>query len=108
MTALRGRRNWLDVVDFPALVGAPTGAEKEETPVLFVDVGGGIGSQCALLKDRLPDLPGRVVLQDLPIVVQHALPTEGVENMSHDFWNEQPVKGETDTPLTYPPVRLSI
>lgn len=91
MTAMRGQRTWLDVINFEALLsGTSTDAE---TPV-FVDVGGGIGSQCALFKARLPDLPGRVILQDLPNVIEHALVTEGVENTGHDFWVEQPVKGK--------------
>lgn len=91
MTAMRGQKTWLDVIDFEALLaGSSTDAE---TPV-FVDVGGGIGSQCALFKSRLPNLPGRVVLQDLPVVIEHALVTEGVENTGHDFWLEQPVKSK--------------
>ncbi|KAI3394966.1 hypothetical protein diail_2024 [Diaporthe ilicicola] len=95
MTALRGRTTWLDVLDFEALIKANADADvaiNADTPV-FVDVGGGIGSQCALFKKKLPHLPGRVILQDLPIVIQHALPTDGVENTAHDFWGEQPVKG---------------
>lgn len=95
MTALRGRTAWLDVLDFEALVNKGGVVVDAETP-LFVDVGGGIGSQCALLKSKLPGLPGKVILQDLPIVIQHALPTPGVENMAHDFWGEQPVKGKFD------------
>lgn len=30
--------------------------------IVFVDVGGGIGQQCALLKKKYPKLLGRVVL----------------------------------------------
>ncbi|KAG8158549.1 hypothetical protein KVR01_011671 [Diaporthe batatas] len=95
MTALRGQQTWLDVLDFESLIkgsGAEAAAITPETPV-FVDVGGGIGSQCAILKSKLPNLPGRVILQDLPAVIEHALPTEGVEVTAHNFWTEQPVKG---------------
>lgn len=95
MPVLRGQTNWLDVIDFEALIkidGTDDDAITPETPV-FVDVGGGIGSQCAILKAKLPNLPGRVILQDLPVALQHALPTEGVEIMAHNFWTEQPVKG---------------
>lgn len=98
MMALRGQTTWLDVLDFEALIKADaTGdaAIDAETPV-FVDVGGGIGSQCAILKAKLPDLPGRVILQDLPVVLQHALDTEGVEITAHNFWCEQPVRGMYD------------
>lgn len=89
MTALRGQRNWLDVIDFENLLG-PVDAET----VIFVDVAGGIGSQCALLKQRLPNLPGRVILQELPAMLVHALPTEGVEKTEYNFLLEQPVKGK--------------
>lgn len=92
---LRGHTTWLDVLDFEALIkadGTDDAVIDPETPI-FVDVGGGIGSQCAILKKKLPDLPGRVILQDLPVVLQHALSTEGVEITAHNFWTEQPVKG---------------
>ncbi|GAW24152.1 hypothetical protein ANO14919_137330 [Xylariales sp. No.14919] len=35
---------------------------------------------------------GRVILQDLPHSISNALPTPGVENMAHDFFEPQPVK----------------
>lgn len=82
----------MDVVDFEALVKADGAVIDAETPV-FVDVGGGIGSQCANFKTKLPSLPGRVILQDLPVVLEHALDTKGVEISAHNFWTEQPVKG---------------
>ena len=85
-----GQQIFLDVYPF----------EKElchnlepDTP-LFVDVGGGIGHQCCELKKRLPHVPGRVILQDQGKVLEQALRTEGVETMIHDFWLEQPVKGQ--------------
>lgn len=102
MTAVHnGKNTWLDVVDFESLI---KGADSE-TPV-FVDVGGGVGSQCAILKAKYPNLTGRVILQDLMAVIEHhALPTEGVENTVFDFWGEQPIKGKTDAsyqpPSTY-------
>lgn len=61
--------------------------------VLFVDIGGGIGGRCAKFKAKYPDVQGRVVLQDLPHAIQMALPTEGVENMLHNFFTPQPVQG---------------
>ena len=49
---------------------------------LFVDIGGGIGHQAAEFKARYPDLPGKVILEDLPFAIDHALPTAGVENQA--------------------------
>lgn len=61
---------------------------------LHVNIGGGIGHQCAELKQRYPDIPGRVVLQDMAHSIAQALPTPGVENMAYDFFEPQPVHGK--------------
>jgi demethylsterigmatocystin 6-O-methyltransferase len=61
--------------------------------VIFVDVAGGIGHQCALLKAKLPQLEGRVILEDLPMVIPQAIPTPGVESVGIDMWQGQPIKG---------------
>ena len=95
MTAQHDRKmNWLDVIDFREFAQGSTA-----TATVFVDVGGGVGHQCALLKSRHPDLVGRVVLQDSETVIQHALPTETVEKMAFDFWQEQPIIGMPHVPL---------
>ena len=80
--------DWLDVVPF---MQETTSLEPER--VHFVDVGGSFGHQCARLKAKYPDLPGRIVLQDLPETIKQARPIEGVEFMAHDFFTPQPVKG---------------
>ncbi|KAI0411469.1 S-adenosyl-L-methionine-dependent methyltransferase [Xylaria grammica] len=64
----------------------------DSTRPIYVNIGGGIGYQCAQFKDKYPDLVGRVILQDLPHSISNALPTPGVENMAHDFFEPQPVK----------------
>jgi demethylsterigmatocystin 6-O-methyltransferase len=79
---------WLSVLDFTDYTRSST----PQTPV-FVDVGGGIGHQCALLREHIPRLVGRVILQDSALVLENALPISGLEKMPHDFWKEQPVKG---------------
>ncbi|KAI9036881.1 S-adenosyl-L-methionine-dependent methyltransferase [Aspergillus affinis] len=86
-----GERTWLDVFPLDRLVmkTAPTSAP------LFVDIGGGVGHQCVALLERLPQLVGRVVLEDLAPVVAHALPHPRVERLAHDFWTPQPVMGAT-------------
>ncbi|KFA45947.1 hypothetical protein S40293_07288 [Stachybotrys chartarum IBT 40293] len=63
-----------------------------ERPV-YINIGGGIGHQCAQFKDKHPNVPGRVILQDLPHSIEKALPTPGVENMVHNFFEPQPIKG---------------
>lgn len=66
-----------------------------EKPV-FVDVGGGVGYQCIALKEKLPNLPGQFVLQDLgpPIEEAKALVPSSVQTMAYDFFTPQPIKGK--------------
>ena len=91
MTAQReGQPIWLDVFPVEELLCHNL---EPETP-LFVDIGGGIGHQCAAFKSRFPHLPGRVILQDLPQTLPQVIPTPGVEATPHDFWTPQPVKGK--------------
>jgi hypothetical protein len=80
---------WLSVVSFGTEFAA---ASKPETP-LFVDVGGGIGQQCVLLREKLPDVMGKIVLQDRPDVLKNAIVKDGVDVMPYDYLTEQPVKG---------------
>lgn len=89
---MAGRRQddktWLSV--FP--VEEETQGWDPEIAV-YVDMGGSVGHQCARFKEQFPNVPGRVVLQDLPKTVEAALPTPGVEVMAHDFFKPQPIKG---------------
>jgi hypothetical protein len=80
--------DWFDVAPFTQEV-SPFNPERAH----FVDVGGSIGHQCARLKAKYPNLPGRIILQDLPETIKAARPIEGVEFMAHDFFKPQPVKG---------------
>ena len=80
---------WLDAVDFEAEMGK----DLTGNDVAFVDVGGGNGQQCASLKEKFPQMNGRVVLQDRPEVLDKALSVDGMEKMSYDYLTEQPVKG---------------
>lgn len=80
--------DWFDVAPFAQDV-----APMEQERAHFVDVGGSIGHQCARLKAKYPDLPGRIILQDLPATIKAAKPIEGVEFMPYDFFTPQPVQG---------------
>jgi demethylsterigmatocystin 6-O-methyltransferase len=95
--------NWLDVMgeSFEVAASSISKGQSEETVqngaderALFVDIGGNIGHQCARLKARYPELKGKVVLQDREETIARAPKIEGVEFMVHDFFTEQPVKGE--------------
>ncbi|KAL7755527.1 hypothetical protein ACKLNR_014625 [Fusarium oxysporum f. sp. zingiberi] len=72
-----------------------TEATKDWDPSkpVYVNMGGGVGHQCAQFKRLFPNVPGRVILQDLPYSMERALTTPGVENMAHNFFEPQPVVG---------------
>ena len=92
MSASReGQKTWLDVVPFEKEFCQDL---KPDTP-LFVDVGGGIGQQCLALKTRFPNLPGRIILQEMPQTLPQVLPVDGMEKMAHDFWTLEPVQGKS-------------
>ena len=61
----------------------------------FVDIGGATGHQCVLLKNRYPELAGRIVLQDQPFIIDqvNANPIPGIKAQAYDFFTPQPVKG---------------
>lgn len=82
--------SWLTV--YPVLDEVQTWNDSERA--VFVNIGGGVGHQCAEFRQKFPDVPGKVILQDLPHSIAAALSTPGVENMVHDFFNPQPVKGK--------------
>lgn len=83
----QGMPTWLSVY--------PVEAEcKGSNPeILLVDVGGGYGHQCAAFKKAFPHLSGRMILQGLPEMLQHATPTEGVELIAQDIFSPQSIKG---------------
>ena len=73
-------------------------ADRSHSEVLLVDIGGGKGDLLERLRKRRPDLKGRMILQDLPKVIEGRQSKDDVEYMFHDFFTPQPIKGEF---LTY-------
>ncbi|KAI0160659.1 S-adenosyl-L-methionine-dependent methyltransferase [Xylariaceae sp. FL1272] len=90
-----GLPTFFDVIDFERELGQGT----DSSTALFVDIGGAQGHQCVGFKAKFPKLPGRVILQDLPAVIEqvNAKPPagfEGVETQVYDaLKTPQPVKG---------------
>ena len=77
--------DWFDVVQFSDACAVDRAH--------FVDIGGSIGHQCRRLKDKYPDLTGRIICQDLEETINSAPPmVSGVEMLAHDFFTPQPVK----------------
>jgi hypothetical protein len=64
--------------------------------VLFVDVGGSMGHQVRKFGEKYPELKGKLVLEDLPQVVDKAVDVpSSIIKVGHDFFTPQPdvVKG---------------
>lgn len=81
---------------YPINERLPLDFEKssQQEQVMWVDVGGGYGQKTIALKHACPKLPGRFIVQDRPDTIENAPKTEGIENMGHDFFTKQPIKGE--------------
>lgn len=61
--------------------------------VLFVDVAGGLGRYTEALLAKFPGIPGRLILQDLPPVIESIQELHPrIERMEYDFFTEQPIK----------------
>ena len=88
-----GRPSWMDNGFYPVRNLVDTTSITNDD-VLLVDIGGSIGHDLAEFKSKWPDLPGRLILQDLPAVVANADGLhETIEVMPHDFFTPQPVQG---------------
>jgi hypothetical protein len=64
--------------------------------VLLVDIGGGHGHDLNLFAKKVTNVPGRLVLQDLPSVlveVKTASIDPRIEKQEHDFFTTQPIVG---------------
>jgi demethylsterigmatocystin 6-O-methyltransferase len=61
---------------------------------LLVDIGGGFGQHSVFFKEKFPDIPGRIVVQDLQSTLVHlpAKPT-GIEFEEYDFFTPQTIQG---------------
>ena len=92
-TQREGRAYWLDFYPFEQKLLAEAG--NNEKDVIFVDVGGALGSEIKELRKRIPTLKGRMILQDLQQTIDLVTADPGMEATVHDFFTLQPVVGMT-------------
>lgn len=89
-----GKASWVDAGFYPVDDRLVKGMKPGVEEVLVVDVGGGLGHDLQLLKQKYPHTPGRLVLQDKPEVVRQISAADvGFEKEAHDFFTPQPVRG---------------
>ncbi|KAK2591048.1 hypothetical protein QQS21_011262 [Conoideocrella luteorostrata] len=88
-----GRPLFFDALNFEKRFAQDT----TSSTILFVDVGGSTGSQSLAFRQRYPDLPGRVLLQDRTEVIQQAKAelagSANIEAEVYNIFTPQPVKG---------------
>ncbi|APA05649.1 hypothetical protein sscle_01g004190 [Sclerotinia sclerotiorum 1980 UF-70] len=68
---------------------------ESPTDPLIIDIGGGIGHDLIRFKEANPDIQGRLIVQDIPVVISGIAPgslPEGIEAQPHDFFKPQPVQ----------------
>jgi hypothetical protein len=95
----QGRPSWMDVGFYPVqqLIDGLDAADPEA--VLLVDIGGNVGHDIDEFRRKSPDAPGRLILQDLPQVIDRITSLDArIERMPHDFLAEQPIKGKQPKP----------
>ncbi len=87
----------VDVAKVLNLADESAVVEGEKGKVMLVDVAGGAGHDIELFRKKFPEIKERLVLQDLPSVIemyekQHP---DGVEAMAHDIFTAQPILGKS-------------
>jgi hypothetical protein len=87
-----GHTNWLDFYPFEKHV-VDNFDENDPDGVLLVDMGGSMGQEILEIQRRYPQLPGCMVLQDLPSTIEKFTPSEGMQAMVHEIFTPQPIKG---------------
>ena len=67
------RKSWMDVFSPDHILQGV----KSSSDSLFVDIGGGIGTDASEFRHRYPHVHGKVFLQELPAVIDSALEHHG-------------------------------
>ncbi|EFX00449.1 hydroxyindole O-methyltransferase [Grosmannia clavigera kw1407] len=90
----QGRPSWMDDGFYPVKERLVDGADTSPEAAFIVDIGGSLGHDIRELHRKNGSLPGRLILQDLPVVIGQITDLDSrIERMEHDFHLEQPVKG---------------
>ncbi|MCJ1438232.1 hypothetical protein MMC27_007619 [Xylographa pallens] len=86
------RKQWYEM--YPADQIILEGVGNDDDAILLVDVGGGEGQDAEAFRAEFSDVPGRVILQDLPKVIKNIEKLDvRVVRMGYNFFRPQPVKG---------------
>jgi len=90
------RARWMDPGSVPVNEMLIEGTSTDNDTVFMVDIGGGYGQDIEMFKKQYPDVPGRLILQDMNTTIEGCrdkLAAQGIEAMAHDFFTPQPIRG---------------
>ncbi|OJJ71725.1 hypothetical protein ASPBRDRAFT_43120 [Aspergillus brasiliensis CBS 101740] len=81
---------WYEFYPWKERLQKTTNADR----VLLVDIGGGKGHDICRFKQRNPDVVGRLVIQDLPSIIEGIQTplVDGVEAIAYNMFEAQPIK----------------
>ncbi|KXG50685.1 Winged helix-turn-helix transcription repressor DNA-binding [Penicillium griseofulvum] len=89
-----GRPWWMDPCVYPVKEKLIDGADSSPDASFLVDIGGNVGHDLARFHSRYPNAPGKLILQDLPMMIQQIKDLDpAIVRMEYDFHHEQPIKG---------------
>lgn len=89
----RDRPQWWDEHYYPVARRLTEGAKKDDSAVFLVDVAGGRGHDVEAFKVKHPNVPGRLILQDTPDVINATSLSTGIEAEAIDFNTPQQIHG---------------
>jgi hypothetical protein len=77
-----------------------TDVSKGSDQVLLVDIGGGTGHLLRTFRSIHREVPGKLILEDRASVIKNIdrKVLEGIDLVSHDFFDPQPIKGKNVLP----------
>ena len=95
MSGLQGGKIlWYEEGFYPIEERLITGLKTDGDHGAIVDVGGSAGHAMKGFQAKHPDWNGRLIVQDLPEVIQQApKDSQGIDMMVHDFFTPQPING---------------
>ncbi|KAM0795729.1 S-adenosyl-L-methionine-dependent methyltransferase [Usnea florida] len=91
-----GRPSWMDPDFYPFKENLIKDAKTEHDSVFLVDIGGGRGHDLQEMCAKHPELPGKLVLQEVKGVIKEAEESglnKRIVTMEHDFFTQQPITG---------------
>jgi hypothetical protein len=85
-------KKWFETIDVADIFN---NLSSDENAALMVDIGGSAGHDIIDFQKANPGLPGKLILQDLPAVID-SLPDsfpEVIQKVAHDMFTPQPIHG---------------